>query len=127
MECERWIVFSRRRAHGLVLSVSDKSGVKNENVPLNDFFLRKCRFQTGMLGAIQVDSKHLGKGYGSIVCRAITKKLAELGEDAFACVGEHNIQSNRMFSSTGFKVVDKACWLRTLPTIPFHWVDDENE
>lgn len=80
-----------------------------------------------MLGAIQVDSKHLGKGYGSIVCRAVTKRLAELGEDAFACVAEHNIRSNRMFSSAGFKVVDRAHWLRTNPTIPFQWVDDENE
>lgn len=80
-----------------------------------------------MLGAIQVDSKHRGKGYGTIVCRAVTKKLAELGEDAFACVSENNIQSNRMFSSAGFMVVDRAYWLRTCPTVPFQWVDDENE
>lgn len=80
-----------------------------------------------MMGAIQVDSQHLGKGYGTIICRAMTKKLGDLGEDAFACVGEHNTPSNRMFSSAGFKVTDKAHWLRTRPTVPFQWTDDENE
>lgn len=85
------------------------------------------RFQTSMLGAIQVDHQHMGMGYGSIVCRAATKKLGELGQDAFACVGEGNIPSNRMFSSAGFKVIDKAYWLRTHPTMPFQWTDDETE
>lgn len=76
-----------------------------------------------MLGAIQVDNQHMGKGYGSIVCRAITKKLAELGQDAFACVSDSNIPSNRMFSSAGYIVIDKAYWLRTRPTVPFQWTD----
>lgn len=80
-----------------------------------------------MLGAIQVVNDQLGKGYGSIVCRAITKKLGEMGEDVFAAVGEHNIPSNKMFTRAGFTVTDRVYWLRTIPTVPFQWSDDENE
>lgn len=86
-----------------------------------------CSFQTGVLGALQVDSQHVGKGYGSIVCRAITKRLGDMGHDAFTCVGQDNAPSNRVFLSAGYKVIDKTYWLRTRPTIPFEWTDVENE
>lgn len=77
-----------------------------------------------MFGAIQIVGEQIGKGYALVVCRAITKKLGELGEDVFACVGETNVESNKMFTSAGFKVIDRAYWLKTRPTKA--WVDDEN-
>lgn len=74
-----------------------------------------------------MNSQHLGKGYGSIVCRAMTKKLGDLGQDVFACIGEHNTPSIRTFVNAGYKAIDTTCWLRTCPTIPFQWTDDEDE
>lgn len=79
-----------------------------------------------MLGAIHVDQNYMGKGYGTLVCRAIAKKLGEMGEDVFATVRPANVPSNKMFSKIGFKVVDMTCWLRTIPTIPFEWNDDDD-
>lgn len=82
------------------------------------------RLQAGPLGALQVDEKHLKKGYGSIVTAAMAKKLAALNQDCFALVNNSNIPSKRMFEKLGFRHTDFAYWLRTYPTVPFQWSDD---
>lgn len=81
--------------------------------------------QAGPIGAMQVDEKHMNRGLGTLVCAAITKKISELGHDCCACVGKDNPASCAVFSKLGYKVVDNAYWLRTYPTVPFKWTDDD--
>ncbi|XP_055918700.1 uncharacterized protein LOC129950806 [Eupeodes corollae] len=83
------------------------------------------RLQGGFLGALQVKDTHQRMGLGSLVLRAITKKIGQMNQDVTACVGTQNTPSRKMFERCGFKVVDKAYWLRTYPTIKdFEWVDE---
>lgn len=83
------------------------------------------RLQAGPLGALQVGEEFKRNGYGSIVCRAITRKMGQHGEDVFACVSRDNTPSVRTFEKIGFKAVDKAHWLRTFPTVAFSWNENE--
>ncbi|XP_058818039.1 uncharacterized protein LOC131681315 [Topomyia yanbarensis] len=82
------------------------------------------RLQAGPLGALQVDEKHLKKGYGTIVTVAMANKLAAMQQDCFALVSSGNIPSKRMFEKLGFRHTDFAYWLRTYPTEPFQWIDE---
>lgn len=82
------------------------------------------RLQAGPLGVLQVDEKHLKKGYGTIVTIAMAQKLASLNQDCFALVGNSNIPSKRMFEKIGFRHTDFAYWLRTYSTYAFQWSDD---
>jgi ribosomal protein S18 acetylase RimI-like enzyme len=99
----------------------------NPNVGLYDdkgVLVAWCfQLQAGPLGALQVDENHFQRGFGTIVAKAMAKKLAESGKDTFALVGQQNIPSQKMFEKIGFKHVDDAYWLRTLPTVDFHWTD----
>lgn len=83
------------------------------------------RLQAGPLGALQVDERHLKRGYGSIVTAAMAKQLAELNQDCFALVGNANVPSKRMFEKLGFRHTDFAYWTRTYPTAPFQWSDSD--
>lgn len=83
------------------------------------------RLQAGPLGALQVDNQFLRRGYGVLILKAITRKIGELGEDVYSCVGLENLPSIRTFEKVGFKVVDSTFWLRTKPTIPFTWNENE--
>ncbi|XP_055550857.1 uncharacterized protein LOC129733217 isoform X2 [Wyeomyia smithii] len=100
----------------------------NPNVALynpNGDLVAWCfRLQAGALGALQVDEKHLKKGYGTIVTIEMAKKLASINEDCFALVNSANIPSKRMFEKLGFRHSDYAYWLRTYPTEPFQWTDE---
>lgn len=86
--------------------------------------LYNFRFQAGPLGALQVAEEFLGQGFGTLICKAITKKIGEMGEDVYACVGVENLPSIKTFERCGFKVIDYAYWFRTYPTVPFVWSDD---
>lgn len=81
------------------------------------------RLQSGPLGALQVDEKYMRKGFGSLVTRKMCQILAEMDQDTFALVGDHNEASQLMFEKIGFKVVDYCYWLRTIPTVPTKWED----
>ncbi|CRK88091.1 CLUMA_CG001876, isoform A [Clunio marinus] len=62
------------------------------------------RHDSGALGVLQVDSNHLRKGYGSIVAKAISKKIAEEDDcDINATIVSENVKSVEMFKKTGFK------------------------
>lgn len=71
-----------------------------------------------------MDTEYLNRGLGSLVCKAMSKKLADLNMDTFALVGPSNTASVRMFEKLGFKRLEDSFWLRTDPTVPFQWSDD---
>lgn len=49
---------------------------------------------------------HGRRGIGSLICRALTKKIGEIGEDVSAAVFAGNEAALRMFRRIGFQVVD---------------------
>ncbi|XP_050078276.1 uncharacterized protein LOC126565171 [Anopheles maculipalpis] len=82
------------------------------------------RLQAGPLGALQVDTEYLRRGFGSVVAIATAKKIAALGHDCFGLVNVANEPSKRMFEKIGFKQDGKAYWVRTIPTVPdYDWED----
>lgn len=87
-------------------------------------FLIPNRLQAGVLGAVQVDENYLKRGLGTVVLKAITKQLAENGHDSSAAVSVDNVPSQALFKKAGFRKVDTAFWLRTLPVVPFEWSDE---
>lgn len=82
------------------------------------------RLQAGFLGALQVKDSYKRRGLGSLVVKVMAKKLAAMGHDTTALVGEANLPSRKLFESLGFKLLDTAYWLRTYPLNDFHWVDE---
>lgn len=87
------------------------------------FILLSIRLPTGLLGALQTDEQHLAKGYGSMVVKDISKKIAQLGHDVHAGIFEENTPSRRLFEKLGFEAVGEVHWITT----PIHWTvaDDE--
>lgn len=77
------------------------------------------RLQTGLLGFLQVDDDHLRQGLGLLVCKALTKKLGEMGLDVCACVALDNVASVRLFERIGFTLIEPVFWTRcsSYPTI----------
>ncbi|XP_017051516.1 uncharacterized protein LOC108095091 [Drosophila ficusphila] len=84
------------------------------------------RLQGGYLGALQVRDSHKRRGFGSVVTREISYRLAAQGHDVMALVGHSNKPSSGMFSKLGFQVIDQCLWLRTEPTNgEFTWPEGE--
>lgn len=78
------------------------------------------------MGALQVRSTHLRRGFGSLVTREISRRIAALGQDVMALVGPKNAASCGMFDKLGFRVIDQCYWLRTTPISgDFVWPDGE--
>lgn len=73
------------------------------------------RFSTGFLFALQTDSSYLGHGYGTLVAKYVTKKIAETGHDIYAGIYEENQPSRRLFEKLGFKSVGKVHRIETIP------------
>lgn len=83
------------------------------------------RLQAGPLGALQVKESHKRQGLGSLVTKAMANILANnFNHDTYALVSDENWPSRLMFEKLGFKPIENTCWLRTYPTIPFHWKDE---
>lgn len=62
---------------------------------------------SGSLGTLQVDEKHLRKGFGEIVTAAITKKIAtECDTDVTANIFVKNYKSLNLFKKLGFQEID---------------------
>lgn len=66
-----------------------------------------------MLGALQTDEHHYGHGYGSLVSKYVSKKIAEMGQDTYAGVFEKNIPSRALFEKLGFKSIGEIHWITT--------------
>ncbi|XP_070075770.1 uncharacterized protein [Drosophila takahashii] len=84
------------------------------------------RLQGGYLGALQVKNSYQRRGFGSVVTREISYRLAFQGHDVMALVGHSNKPSAGMFNKLGFQVIDQCLWLRTEPTKgDFTWPEGE--
>lgn len=66
------------------------------------------------------------RGFGSLVTKKISQRIAALGLDVMALVNPHNLASNAMFTKLGFQVIDQCLWLRTEPVAgEFMWPDGQ--
>ncbi|KAH8283185.1 hypothetical protein KR054_012648 [Drosophila jambulina] len=84
------------------------------------------RLQGGYLGALQVKDSYKRRGFGSLVTREISYRLAAQGHDVMALVGPSNAPSAGMFRKLGFQAIDQCLWLRTEPTEgDFVWNEGE--
>lgn len=64
--------------------------------------------------ALQTDKEHLGHGYGTLVKKALSKKIAEAGWDVYTTARETNVVARRLFEKLGFEELKSMkYWLRT--------------
>lgn len=85
--------------------------------------LFSSRAQTGALANVQVDSNYKQRGLGTLVTKAMTKKLSELDMDTYAVVGDENVASICVFKKIGFKAVESCYYLSTYSLGAFDWID----
>lgn len=67
----------------------------------------------GLVGGLETDKQHFGHGYGSTVTKALSKKIAEMGDDIYAAVYDDNIPSHSLFKKLGFKRVGEVFFVST--------------
>lgn len=67
----------------------------------------------GLLGGLKTDEQYYGHGYGSLVTRALSRKIAELGDDVYSAIYLDNIPSHSLFKKLGFKPVGKVYFIQT--------------
>ncbi|XP_050078284.1 uncharacterized protein LOC126565180 [Anopheles maculipalpis] len=70
------------------------------------------RLQCGAHGALEVPVEHRRKGYGTIVAKALAKKLAEMGFNSYAFIHTQNNPSREMFQKLGFEAIGILHWTR---------------
>lgn len=70
---------------------------------------------------MQTDERFYGKGYGTLVVKAISRKIAEIGHDIYAGVFEKNTPSRILFDRLGFKPIGDVHWIVTKIT----WTSDD--
>ncbi|EDW29266.1 GL18506 [Drosophila persimilis] len=68
------------------------------------------RLPIGALGLLQVLESHKRLGLGSLMVRALSKKINDLGESVVAPVVTQNSASRGMFEKIGFQPIDKVYW-----------------
>lgn len=59
-----------------------------------------------MLGILQTDEKWFGHGFGSLVVKAISKKIAEMDQDIYCEINESNRASRSIFEKIGASSID---------------------
>lgn len=74
-----------------------------------------CSLHAGQLGALQVDKEFYGRGLGMLLAKALSRKIAESGQDIGACIFNTNTHSLSIFEKLGFSVVDDIHWMEILP------------
>lgn len=88
------------------------------------YFTLLISWQSGPLGALQVDEEHLQQGLGTLVCRALSKELGRMGLNAYGTVRASNVASHRLFRRNGFEIVDDVHWIWATPKVPTaEWTD----
>jgi len=69
------------------------------------------RYDNGALGILQTDANYLRKGLGSVVVKALSKKIAEEFQcDNIALVVQENVKSMNLFNKMGFKKIGSHTW-----------------
>lgn len=67
-------------------------------------------FTDGLIGILQTDENHLRHGYGSMVSKAIARKVADIGQDVYAAIHEENIASRSVYDKFGaFPIGNNYC------------------
>ena len=88
----------------------------NTNVGLfddsNELVAWCLRLDFGSLTVLQVDENHLRKGYGEIVTKANSKKIAsDYDVDISTNIVHGNEKSTNLFKKLGFKHIDNNYWI----------------
>lgn len=65
-----------------------------------------------MFISLQTHDKHRKRGYAALVTKALAKKVAEMGHDSYAGIGDDNNSSQRLFGKLGFRPAGRLYWLR---------------
>ena len=68
-------------------------------------------YSTGLVGILQTDERFFGKGYASLVTRALLKNIAETGDDVYVGIFEHNTASRTLFEKLGFKPIGEIHYI----------------
>ncbi|XP_022214706.2 uncharacterized protein LOC111069116 [Drosophila obscura] len=68
------------------------------------------RLPIGALGLLQVLESHKRLGLGSLMVRALSKKINDLGDSVVAPVVPQNTASRSMFEKLGFQQIDTGYW-----------------
>lgn len=69
------------------------------------------RYDNGSLAILQVDDKHLRKGFGSLVVKEISKRIAIKCEcDVISLVLHENLKSINLFKKLGFEELGGHTW-----------------
>lgn len=72
------------------------------------------RWPNGLLLALQTDKDHYGHGYGTLVKKALAKKIAETGSDVYTTTLETNMVAQRLYEKLGFEEIKSMkYWLCT--------------
>lgn len=72
---------------------------------------------------LQVDKDHLRQGLGTLVAKALTKQLGNMGLDVCSCIEIENIQSIRLFQGIGFEEFSPIYFIRPKAIVSNKWVD----
>lgn len=79
----------------------------------NDDLVAWClRYDNGSCGMLQVEENHVKKGFGSLVVKALSKKIVMNEEnDVTAHIMHDNFRSIKMFEKIGFRQIDTNSWI----------------
>ncbi|XP_049548227.1 uncharacterized protein LOC125959446 [Anopheles darlingi] len=75
--------------------------------------------QMGVIGMLGVIEKR--KGYGKLVLTGFVRRLAELGLNSYASVVVDNEPSKALFTSLGFKVLNRVNWIKNCERKLVEW------
>ncbi|XP_058447808.1 uncharacterized protein LOC131428132 [Malaya genurostris] len=78
-------------------------------------------WQTGAMGALEVVTEHLRKGYGTLIVKAIARELARVGLNCYGTVICTNKASQGMFDKLGFERTGSYHFVRTQPRKLSEW------
>lgn len=66
-----------------------------------------------MMGVLQTDEKYTRRGYGAMVIKSLSKRVARMGFDVQVEIVESNTPSMSLFEKLGFKPIAKLQWIVT--------------
>lgn len=80
----------------------------------NELLAWCLRYDNGSLAMLQVGDQHMRKGFGSLITKAISKKIAvEFDSDVTAMIVTENQTSINMFTKLGFVATGAHTWYVT--------------
>lgn len=74
--------------------------------------MHDLRRLSGLFSGLQTHENYRQHGFGSLVTKALAKKVAEMGHDSYAGIADKNISSKRLFEKIGFEATGRLYWLR---------------